>query len=131
MLRYKQRKILVLGQSGAGKSTLCNAINNQKVDDKSLNGPAEVSARAEGVTGELTNYWCDNSLVLTDTIGFDDHRFEPEKMVTELRKMLYVSQFSYKKVILCIPLGRVSKPSRLYLGLLVAIFEKPFSNMIL
>ena len=98
----RQRKILLLGPSGAGKSTLCNAIYNQKVDAESLSGPAKASARAQGVTEELTNFWCDNSLVVTDTIGFDDPRFEPEKILKELRTLLYQSQIRYEKIILCL-----------------------------
>ena len=127
----RQRKILLLGPSGAGKSTLCNAIYNQKVDAESLSGPAKVSARAQGVTEELTNFWCDNSLVVTDTIGFDDPRFEPEKILKELRTLLYQSQIRYEKIILCMRNGRVSKAARIYLRLLETIFDKPFTNMIL
>ena len=126
-----QRKILLLGPSGAGKSSLCNAINNQKVDLDSLKKPAGVSARAQGVTETIENYWCDNSLVITDTIGFDDARFEPEEIVQELRKMLYESRIRYEKLILCMKIGRVSEPARVYLRLLKAIFDNPFSNMIL
>ena len=126
-----QRKILLLGPSGAGKSTLCNAIFNQKVDLPNIAKPAGVCSRAMGVTSEIKNYWCDNSLVLTDTIGFDDPRFEPKVIAEELRKMLRCSDISYEKVILCLKLGRVTEAARVYLRLLKAIFVDPGSNMIL
>lgn len=128
---YSQRKILLIGPSGAGKSTLCNAIFNQRVDHSSLQRPAGVSGRAMGVTSKIENYWCDNSLVVTDTIGFDDQRFRPEFIAEELRRMLKGSIVNYEKVILCMKLGRVSKPARVYLRLLKAIFDDPASNMIL
>ena len=128
-----ERKVLLLGPSGAGKSTLCNAIYNQKVDFDSLMKPAEVSARAQGVTDKNKNYWCnDNIRVLTDTIGFDDPRFQTETIAQELRRMLYDEKhIPCEKVILCIRLGRVSGPARIYLRLLKAMFDNPFSNMIL
>ena len=74
--------------SGAGKSTICNALQNQDVELPSLEKPAKVSRSASGVTDEITNYWCDNALVVTDTIGIDDQRFTPEKIVEELKRML-------------------------------------------
>jgi len=127
----KQRNILLLGPSGAGKSTLCNAIFHQKVDLPSLEKPAGVSRRAMGVTNEINNYWCDDSFVVTDTIGFDDARFKPETIAEQLRKLLKDTDAKYEKVILCLKLGRVTEPARIYLRLLKAIFEDPASNMIL
>jgi len=128
---YSQRKILLIGPTGSGKSTLCNAIFNNKVDSTSLKKPAGVSRRATGVTSSINNYWCNESLVVTDTIGFDDPRFKPEKIAEELRRMLKDPNLKYEKVILCMKLGRVSQPARVYLRLLKAIFEDPTSNMIL
>ena len=130
-MAYKERNILLLGPSGAGKSTLCNAIFHQNVELPSLGKPAGTSRRALGVTSKVTNYWCDNSLVITDTIGFDDSRFNPEYVAEQLHKLLKNTEVKYEKIILCLKLGRVSQPARVYLRLLKAIFEDPTSNMIL
>ena len=127
-----KRNILLLGPSGAGISTLCNAIFHQNVELPSLEKPSGCSRRAMGVTSKINNYWCDNSLVVTDTIGFDDPRFKPGDIAEQLRRMLKnLNDAYYAKIILCLNLGRVSSPARIYLRLLKAIFEDPTSNMIL
>jgi len=126
-----QRKILLIGPSGSGKSTLCNAIYNNSVEKICLSGPAGTASSALGCTSEVSNYWCDNTLVVTDTIGFDDSRYEPKFLAEELRKMLRYSEVGYEKVFLCFRLGRISEPARVYIRLLKAIFEDPTSNMVL
>ena len=45
--------------------------------------------------------------------------------------MLNHLDVKYEKVILCLKLGRITEPARVYLRLLKAIFEDPASNMIL
>jgi len=126
-----QKMILLIGPSGSGKSTLCNAIFHQNVDFPSLEKPAGVSRRAKGETSNITHYWCDGSIVVTDTIGFDDHRYKPEFVAEQLRRMVKDKNVKYEKVILCLRLGRVSEPARVLLRLLKAIFDDPTSNMIL
>ena len=71
------RNVLLLDTSDAGKPFVCNALINNKVYKESLSGRLKVSSRARGCTVKITNYVCDNDRVTTDTIGFDDNRFDP------------------------------------------------------
>jgi len=129
---YPQRNIILVGPRKGGKSTLCNAIFNQSIDQPSLKKPASIDKeKMFGAGDRFTMYWRFDSLVITDTNGFEDPRYKPRDIVQKLRKMLKNSIPKYEKVIFCIRRGRVSEPTRVFLRLLKTIFDDPASNMIL
>jgi len=117
-----------MGQSGAGKSTLLNAIYNNSVSVANLQSPAPTSAIANGVTSEMQNYIADRSLLLTDTVGCDDVRFDPSELASELRHILRASQVKYTHVVLCLPKGRVTLGTRVYLKMLQTLFGQSYIN---
>jgi len=63
------------------------------------------------------------NLLLTDTIGFDDNRFEPVELTNEIKALVYASNFTYSHILLVIPNGRITDASRIYLRLLEEIFS--------
>lgn len=119
-----RRKVIFLGQSGAGKSTVLNAVYNSDVSRESLVAPARVGMTASGVTSEVLNYITIHGTFLTDTIGFDDMRFNPEDLALEMRRVLRASRIGFTHIVLVLPLGRITAGTRIYLAMLETMFGK-------
>lgn len=129
MCDSQQRKVIILGQSGAGKSTLLNVVYNQSASRDALERPAPVGHRASGVTSEISNYITQSGkLFLTDTIGFDDNRFEPEALALEMRRVFRASHVGFTHIILVLPLGRITRATRIYLAMLDRLFGTKYKE---
>merc|ERR1712032_15896 len=90
-----------------------------------------VGQTASGVTSQISNYITHHKYFLTDTIGFDDNRFEPETLAREMRRVLRASRVGFTHIVIVLPLGRNTSATRIYLCMLKRIFGKSYKENLL